>query len=305
MKPLDDTDSWDTPPPAAAQGEKPLWTPARVQLDTAGLTHQGRVRPNNEDQFLITRFGRFLECLQSSMAEKDLPARHEATGDALLVADGLGGHAAGEMASMSALRILIRLVIDTPDWILRVDEEPLLQEVERRAEQRLAQVSESMSQQADLQPKLRGFGTTLTVAWGLGEKWFVAHVGDSRAYLLRDGQLRQLTCDHTVAQKLADAGLIDKEQVAFHPLRNQLTRLLGDHVKHVSPQIRSCVVKDGDTLLLCTDGLTDMVDDAAIAQILTGNPIAVDAAHHLLEAALTAGGRDNVTAVVARLQVAD
>jgi protein phosphatase len=301
MKSFDDTDSWDTPLLRPGTWDKPLWTPADFQVDAAGLSHPGLVRSNNEDHYLVTRFGRFLECVDSNLAAEDLPPRHEVTGTALVVADGLGGHAAGETASKSALRILFNLVVDTPDWILRVDEKRLAEEVERRAEERLAQVSQAMTQTADIQPGLRGFGTTLTAAWGLGEEWFVAHVGDSRAYLFRQGALKQLTRDHTVAQELADTGQIDADEVALHPLRNRLTRLLGDHVQHVTPQVRHFTVADGDILLLCTDGLTDMVDDETIASILAiEQPVEV-CAQRLIDAALNFGGRDNATAIVARI----
>ena len=122
-------------------------------------------------------------------------------------------------------------------------------------------------------PRLRGFGTTLAMAWGVGEHWLLAHVGDSRIYLFRDGLLRQLTRDHTVAQELADAGVIEQQQVALHRLRHRLTRLLGDQVQQVVPVIQRLLLEDHDCLLLCTDGLSGMVADADIAHILaSGEP---------------------------------
>ncbi len=213
----------------------------------------------------------------------------------------MGGHAAGGTASKAALRILVNLVVETSDWILRVNEQQLSDAVERRAEERLARISETMTQKADAQRDLRGFGTTLTAVWGLGEKWFLAHVGDSRAYLFRHGNLQRLTHDHTVAQELADTGMIEVDDLSLYPLRNRLTRLLGDQMQQITPEIGHFTVADGDTLLLCSDGLTDMVDDDEIAQILALKQPAADCTRRLIDAALDAGGGDNVTAIVARI----
>ena len=143
----------------------------------------------------------------------------------------------------------------------------------------------------------------MTVAWGIGVNWFVAHLGDSRAYLLREGVLTRLTRDHTVAQEMLEAGLLDEEQAQHHRLRHQLTRLLGDEMTDVEPDIWQLQLQDEDCLLLCTDGLTNMVSDEAISGILKSKHPAREVAIELIEAALNAGGRDNVTAVVARFRI--
>lgn len=301
MNALKETDSWVRPLRSPAEWGQPRWMPAHVTIDVAGLSHQGHVRTSNEDHFLVSRFGRFLENVQSNVPADQIPARHELIGHALLVADGLGGHAAGEVASRAAISILFNLAVDTPDWIFRLDEQSLAAEVEGRAEERMEEISQLMTDQADANPGLHGFGTTLTVAFGLGEKWILAHVGDSRAYRFRRGALKQLSHDHTVAQELADTGIIGQQQVAFHPLRHQLTRLLGDDVRCPAPQIEPFVVEDGDRLLLCSDGLSDMLSDEKIAGILSVEQSAADCCRSLIDFALAAGGRDNVTAIVARL----
>ncbi len=301
MPKLEDTDSWDYPLLSSGEWDKPRWTPSRVDIEAAGLSDPGKVRANNEDHFLITRFGRFLEQMQSNLPPGNRSPRHELIGHALLVADGLGGHAAGEAASQAAIQILMRLVADTPDWIFRLDEQHLAAEVQRRAALRIEQISRAMTEQADADPSLRGFGTTLTLAWGLGQRWFVAHVGDSRAYRFRLGVLLQLTDDHTVAQELADTGVIEQEQVAGHRLRNRLTRLLGDDMQNVTPQIRPFGVEDRDTLMLCSDGLTDMLSPETIAGILAHKQPADACCRELIDAALEAGGKDNITAIVARI----
>jgi protein phosphatase len=160
------------------------------------------VRPNNEDHFLISRFGRFLETVQTNLPADTVPPRSEESGYGMVVADGMGGCAAGEEASRRAITSLVNLVLHTPDWILRLDEEPLPKEVLRRAAERYEQVNQTLAEEAQGDPGLSGFGTTMTMAWTLGRQLFVAHLGDSRAYLLRQGRLQQLTRDHTLVQEL-------------------------------------------------------------------------------------------------------
>lgn len=298
MSSVDDTDEWDFKELQSAPWDRPPWQTAFLQVEIAGLSHQGHVRQNNEDHFLTARYGRFLETLQSNIPISERAPQHELVGHALLVADGMGGAAAGEVASREAINILFHLVVDTPDWIFRLDEERLAAEIERRATKQIEHVGEVMTHEADVDPEMRGFGTTLVMAWGIGEYWFVAHVGDSRVYLHRDGTMQQLTNDHTVAQEMADAGLIKQQEVYLHRLRHRLTRVLGDQAE-VTPEIRRLKLQENDCLLLCTDGLSEMINDQEIGQILASNQSADQCCVQLVDAALAAGGKDNVTAVVA------
>jgi protein phosphatase len=141
-------------------------------------------------------------------------------------------------------------------------------------------------------------GTTLTIAWSLGAELFVAHIGDSRVYLSRDGLLCQLTRDHTLAQTLADSGLIAPEEVATHRLRHVLTQAMGSPDMGGKPQVQRLRLADGDRLLLCTDGLTDMVEEGKIAAVLGRPTSAAETCQALVDLALEGGGRDNVTVVV-------
>src|SRR5262249_3777304 len=150
---------------------------------------------------------------------------------------------------------------------------------------------------------LTGMGTTMTVACSLGIDLFVTHVGDSRVYLCRQGHLHQLTRDHTLAQSLADRGVIPHEEVATHRLRHVLTRALGGKGE-VEADVQRARLEDKDQLLLCTDGLTNMVDDAAIEAVLREAPTAGGACEALVERALKNGGKDNVTVVLARYSFA-
>jgi protein phosphatase len=148
-------------------------------------------------------------------------------------------------------------------------------------------------------------GTTMTVAYNLGADLFVAHVGDSRAYLFRGDRLRQLTHDHTVVQVLLDAGEMTREEAASHVLRHALLQAVGRHQGDLVVEVQRLALADGDCLLLCTDGLTEMVPDDRIAEVL-GKPVAAgEACRALVDLALEAGGKDNVTAVVARYRLPD
>ena len=148
-------------------------------------------------------------------------------------------------------------------------------------------------------------GTTLTLAYSVGVHLFLIHVGDSRAYLFRRGQLQQLTRDHTVAQALADAGHIKQDDVRRHPKRNTLTNYLGGHRGKIKADVRWLRLEDGDRVLLCSDGLSDMVEDAEIARSLAAHPDSDTAALDLIRLALENGGKDNVTVVVASYAIPD
>ena len=299
---MNDADTVEMISPLAKGPERSKPYSSLVEVDLGGLSHQGKVRSNNEDHFLITRFGRFLEVMQSNLPTDAVPTRSEETGYGIVVANGMGGMVAGEEASRRAISILINLVLRAPDWILRLDE-PLPEEVMRRAAERYGQVNQALEDQARQDPGLRGFGTTMTMAYSLGQELFVVHMGDSRAYLLRQGQLEQLTRDHTLVQELLDGQKITRMEAATHRLRHVLTRFLGDHGREIQPDVTRIALKDGDCLMLCTDGLTDMVTTEAIRAILGSSESAQSICVRLVDRALEAGGKDNVTAVVARYQL--
>ena len=150
-----------------------------------------------------------------------------------------------------------------------------------------------------------GMGTTMTLAMSLGPVLTVIHVGDSRAYLLHRGVLHRLTRDHTVPQVLADLGRLPADEVATHGLRHVLTGGLGLWETGGEPEVQRVPLADGDRLLLCTDGLTEMVDDATIAAELGRDRSAAEACQTLLDLALARGGLDNVTIVVAGYRIPD
>jgi len=271
---------------------------ALVYVDVAALTHRGKVRPNNEDQFLVGRTERDLEVLLTSLDRDHISRHSRETGYGMIVADGMGGEEGGEVASRLAIKTLVELVIQTPDWLMRIDDE-LAEELIRRTKARYRKVDAAIRDAAQSNPSLARMGTTLTVAVSLAADLFVIHVGDSRAYLLRNEQLRQLTRDQTVVQALLDAGILTHQEAATHKMRHVLTQALGQGAGNLKIEVQRLKLEDGDCLLLCTDGLTEMVPDHEISAVLTSSGKAEQHCQALLDKALEAGGKDNVTVVVA------
>jgi protein phosphatase len=222
-------------------------------------THQGMVRKNNEDSLFPDKSG-------------------ESDGQAvLMVADGMGGHIAGEVASRLAINAAASAELEPDD--------------------RVAAANRAIREEVARQPDLEGMGTTLTLVElepeGVAR---VAHVGDSRAYLYRDGELRQLTEDHTVAAEYVALGHISAEEADDHPQSHMLTRCLG-LTRFVNVDRIDLDLSHGDRLLLCSDGLNSMVPADRIAKALT-NGTADEAAWKLVEAANKAGGHDNISVIV-------
>ena len=298
----EDRSEFATSPPAAEPMHAPCPWGMSVKVDLAALSHPGRVRPNNEDHYLVLRSGRYLRTCMTNLPEGCVPHEFEETVYVMAVADGMGGQAAGEVASQLALTLFVDHVLGTPDWIFPHNDLRMV-EVLKRAVQRFRTVNAALLEQARRDPRLAGMGTTLTVAMSFGLVLKVAHVGDSRVYLLRRGVLHRLTWDHTLAQELADLGNLPAEDVATHALRNILTDAIGLSEGGGEPEVRRLRLADGDRLLLCTDGLTEMVDDATIAAELGRDRPAAEVCQGLLDLALDRGGLDNVTIVVAGYRI--
>ena len=275
---------------------------SHVQVDLGALSHQGKVRPNNEDHFLVARFDRAMQALLTNLPQGQIPDQYSQTVYSMLVADGMGGTAAGEVASRTAIGALVDLVLRTPDWIMSLDED-VVSEVLQRQERRFHQIKETLIAQAKADPSLSGMGTTMTLTCSLDANLIVAHVGDSRAYLFRHGHLHQLTRDQTMAQSLADLGVIKPEDVAEHPMRHVLTGAIAAQGGETRTELQRLRLADGDQILLCTDGLTDMVSEAAIAEALRAPGPAADVCGALVDLALKGGGKDNVTVVLGRYRI--
>ncbi len=293
-------DSANTSRPVAAVPAETL--SSLIRIDVSALSHTGYHRANNEDHYLVVRLGRTLQTVSTSLPAGDVPERTEEVNHVMIVADGMGGHRAGEIASRLALSTLVNLALDVPDWIFRIDDAHA-QEIERRSRSRVREVDALLVETGQRDPSLAGMGTTLTAARSLGRDLVITHVGDSRAYLLRGGALLRLTRDHTFAQLLVDSGQLAPGDVSSSPHRHVLTNALGGSSADVEVDTDQLQLEDGDRLLLCSDGLTDLVDDGSIASILLETTRSSDACERLVQRALDAGGRDNVTVIVAAYQI--
>jgi serine/threonine protein phosphatase PrpC len=277
---------------------------ASVTFDTAGLTHVGRERSRNEDQFLIARLERRLRVEATSVTDVAplLPAPRDGT--LLLVADGMGGAAAGDIASAVAVRTIVDYVCNVMPWATAVapvsgPSPPLsstLPGVRVGLSSALRQGDVAIREVAHHRGG-RSMGTTTTLAYVQWPHLYVAHVGDSRCYLLRDGEMLQITTDHTLAEKLRARTdiTVDESSPWHHVLWNALGA--GDH-RAVEPEVHRHLLEDKDVLLLCSDGLTKHLDDDVIADVLGRSTSAALACERLVDLANRDGGSDNITAVV-------
>jgi PPM family protein phosphatase len=272
---------------------------ARAEVSLHAISHQGKIRTNNEDAYLIARIERAFTTLMSNLPPGHVPGEFQDVNYGMVVADGMGGMAGGDVASRLAVSTLVSYVLGTPDWIMRTGTSESRRLIERVAE-RYRNVNAAVVEHGASTPDLAGMATTMTVAFNVGAQLFVGHVGDSRAYLYRGSELHQLTRDHTEAQEMANIGLIRPEAVAKHRLRHVLTRVLGREGVGDDADIQNLPLEDGDQVLLCTDGLTNMVDDMTIATVLGGDLSVPQTCEILIECALTNGGKDNVTVALAR-----
>ena len=206
-----------------------------------------------------------------------------------VVCDGMGGAQAGDVASEIAVRMISERIAAA--WRSGMSNESLVNLLTTS----ITAANICVFDSAEENYSLRGMGTTVVAAAIQDDRLVIAHVGDSRAYVYTD-KLEQLTTDHSVVQEMVDAGLITKEEAAVHPSKNFITRALGVQEK-VEIDFSELTFREGETLLLCTDGLTNYVDDEAITGILSSGP-PEETARLLVEAANRNGGGDNVTAVV-------
>lgn len=269
-----------------------------VQVDLGALSHPGLVRLRNEDHYMVAKVSRTLEVLLDNLPKGELPRSLDEDGYSMVVADGMGGMNAGDVASMLAISTGLRLADKSVKWGFKINEKEARELLERMS-MYFQEIDRRLTRKSEADRRLFGMGTTMTLAYSVGGHLFIIHVGDSRAYLYRGGVLTQLTRDHTVAQALADAGQIKTEEIRRHARRNTLTNYLGGHEGKIKADVRWLRLEDGDRLLLCSDGLSDMVDDEAVAERLGRRDDARATAQGLLDMALEKGGRDNITIIVA------
>ncbi|WP_125775702.1 PP2C family protein-serine/threonine phosphatase [Antribacter gilvus] len=235
-----------------------------VTLRFAARSDVGLVRSNNQD---------------SAYAGPNL----------LVVADGMGGHAGGDVAS--ALTVAALAPLDRPDH----GPEQALTDLEQTVDQ----ARQDLVRATVASPDLAGMGTTVTALLRTGNTLAMAHLGDSRAYLMRDGLLTQVTVDHTFVQHLVDTGRISPDEAEHHPQRNVVMRVLGDFDLDLTPDMSVREARPGDRWMLCSDGLSGFVPLEQITEILTSTPEPSDAVERLVSLAMRSGSTDNITVIVA------
>jgi protein phosphatase len=244
-----------------------------MPLEFFSAVDTGRARTNNEDSVGLD----------------------EAVALAVL-ADGMGGYNAGEVASNMATTF-IRTELGR--WLREAGDSATDTEVRRAMDICVDNANRAIFNAANSNPQYAGMGTTLVVAAFRGQRLLVGHVGDSRAYRLRGGRLQQITRDHSLLQEQIDAGLITPEQAAFSTNKNLVTRAVGVE-DTVLLETRLHELQPGDLVLMCSDGLSDMLDDTSIAQVLQMHDSLAAAGAALIDAANDAGGKDNISLILVR-----
>ena len=244
-----------------------------MHITSAGRTDVGVIRSGNEDSLIL------------------VPDR-----GIFVVADGMGGHAAGEVASEMAVRFVAREL----ESLRGLSDE----QVAERMRTAVRAANGAIFERTLTEHDKRGMGTTVTALTLFATRFLIGQVGDSRAYLLRDGRLSQLTKDHSYVQEQVDAGYLTPEQARTHPYSNVITRCVGAN-SEVMPDIYVGTVKPKDVFLLASDGLTGMLEDYQLQELLSPERMPQDEVDALIAEANRHGGLDNITAIIVRVDSVD
>ena len=268
------------------------------ELDVFGLTHPGKVRPNNEDHFLICALHKRLQVYHTSLPDTSILAEGERLAFLALVADGVGGAKAGEEASRITLEHVTRYVTESLDCYYTsdpTDDSRFIHELEEAA----LKVHSEIAVEAATDPNRSGMATTLTLWLGMWPNAYLLQVGDSRCYSLRDGQLIQMSRDQTMAEEFVKQGIFNREDAAFKRWANVLSSAIGG--PEAAPSVTKVPQSWGSVGLMCSDGLTRHVSDEQIRDRLLHIKSAKQVCEDLLQDALDAGGEDNITIIAGRM----
>jgi len=284
-----------------AQSASPV-SPSRppFAVRSFGLSDRGQLRNKNEDRFVVAELTRTLRVHHSNLPQDESTlSRHR--GHVFLVADGVGGKRAGEVASGLSVTTVEEFLLNTLKRFRSVEAIEELG-VLRDLQSALFQADARIFEEALAHPEWRGMATTLTMAIAVNWRLFVAHAGDSRCYLYSGKKLQQLTHDHTLTAEMVRRGIIAPEDQDRHPGRHLVTNILGGKEPGVHAELHSLDLHADDVLLLCSDGLTEMVPDDRITSILEAEDQPQGACERLVGEANKRGGKDNITAIVARIK---
>ncbi len=242
----------------------------KMQLEFGYQSVTGNVRENNEDACAVDEDGHFF-----------------------IVADGMGGQCAGEKASELATEIVPRRLSQLIDFTQDVGEK-----VTKSIDEAVGEANAEILALSELDPNYHNMGTTIAFIVSSADRFFIGGIGDSRVYQLRDGALHQLTTDHSLTNALVEAGTITKEEAATHRYRNVLYRYLGSKEGGTGTESKEVDPKAGDRYMICSDGVTDGIDDDVIQALMTEKNVPQEAAEAIVQAALDGGSKDNVSCVV-------
>jgi serine/threonine protein phosphatase PrpC len=278
----------------------PLKTNARKprddEIDVFGITNRGKVREENQDHFIIGSLRKRLNIRQSSLPElSQIPLGEERVASFMMVADGVGGGLKGEQASRTTLEVATQYLSEGARCYYRFEDEI---DLAHALEEGAKKCHEALQEQAASDEEAAGMATTLTLFIGVWPWAYLLQVGDSRYYQFQAGELRQISRDQTVAQELADQGIMPKELVGKSPLQHVLSSSIGG--RQTAPVVTRIPNAWGLVHLICSDGLTRHVPDSKIADRLGAMRSAKQVCEDLVQDALDGGGTDNITVVVAR-----
>jgi len=267
------------------------------RVDSFGLSDVGKVRTTNEDHFVIASLRKSVALEHTNIDDQEQFERMRGSSARLfIVADGVGGRSRGELASGTAVESLVQYLAQTVGCFNSADltkEHEFLKQLEGAVQRTHERI------QAELGSGGHGPSTTLTMVTLIGTRAYIVHVGDSRAYQFHQGRLRPLTVDQTMGRYMVDVGAWTEEQAARAKISTNLTSALGS--SEMLPKVGIADLVAGDTLLMCTDGLSNEVPEARITELLGSGDDAESVAKALVQAALDGGGSDNVTVVVAKI----
>lgn len=268
-----------------------------AQMDCFGLTDSGRKRPANQDHYLIADLNKSMRIHDTSLTlDNETRVYGGSQGKLLIVADGMGGEAEGERACTIAVDQVTTYVLNSLAWCFRLEEDS--EDFEDHLKDALQSCQKSIQEVVSEHPEMESMGTTMTMVYIVWPRAFVVHVGDSRCYLLRSSELNQITVDHTVSEMLAKSGQMSREEARHSPMGHALWNVIGGRSSDLSVDVYKLTLERDDVLLLCTDGLYDMVPHDQLRELLNSSASAEAICRKLVDTANENGGRDNITVIV-------
>ncbi len=279
-----------------------------AKITSAGRTDVGKKRESNQDQYLIADLNKSMQ-VQSTSLNLDTQSRlyGMSHGKLFMVADGMGGHQGGNRASTLAIDLLINQLLNSMHWFFQMDQEQehreqgFIEDLKRM----MQKAHEAIEAESSADQSARGMGTTLTLAYVIWPWMYVVHAGDSRCYLLRGDELRQLTRDHTVSNQLVEKGGMTADEADKSPWSNVLYNALGAGASSVTAEVHKVALEPNDTIMLCSDGLYRYTKDDELRDLMLSELEPSEICRSFIELANFRGGADNITTIVARLEEPD